>query len=388
MRIHPDGLGFTLLLGALAGLPALSIDMSLPALPEIRAALGADAAAATATLSMFLLGFGTAQLVIGPVSDRIGRRPVLTMALVLYVIGGIASGFAPSIALLLAARCLQGAGAAGGTVLAFAIIRDLFVGEAARARLSTVSLVFSIAPVIAPTLGGAVMMALGWRGIFVFQLLTGVALAAVTLLGLPETRRDLPPPPFLAILGERRTVAFGVVGALNLGNVFCVVAGAPMLLLGPNGVSTTMFGAIFALITAGVLAGAWINRLAVHFRWSAVWPMGIGLGGATLGALGGTLAGGARLASIAVLVPIFLLATLSRGLVSPNVTHAALERIPAMAGAGSALIGAMQMLTGACAGVVVGIMFDRYGPDGLMMTMAGFAVPAFLAWVYVERNYR
>ena len=89
-----------------------------------------------------------------------------------------------------------------------------------------------------------------------------------------------------------------------------------------------------------------------------------------------------------MLVPIFLLATLSRGLVSPNVTHAALERIPAMAGAGSALIGAMQMLTGACAGVVVGIMFDRYGPDGLMMTMAGFAVPAFLAWVYVERNYR
>ena len=117
MRIHPDGLGFTLLLGALAGLPALSIDMSLPALPEIRAALGADAAAATATLSMFLLGFGTAQLVIGPVSDRIGRRPVLTVALLLYVIGGLASGFAPSIATLLAARCLQGAGAAGGTVL-------------------------------------------------------------------------------------------------------------------------------------------------------------------------------------------------------------------------------------------------------------------------------
>ena len=106
------------------------------------------------------------------------------------------------------------------------------------------------------------------------------------------------------------------------------------------------------------------------------------------GAVAGVAVGGERLTLLAVLVPIFLLATLSRGLVSPNVTHAALERIPSMAGAGSALIGSMQMLTGAFAGVIVGSMFDRYGPAGLMMTMASFAVAALLAWFYVERRYR
>lgn len=388
MRIPPDGLGFTLLLGALAGLPALSIDMALPALPEIRRALSCETATATATLSMFLLGFGAAQLIIGPLSDRVGRRPVLAVAMVLYVIGSAASSFAPSITALLVARSVQGAGAAGGTVLAFAIIRDLFDGEAARVRLATVSLVFSLAPVIAPTIGGAVMLLLGWRAIFVFQLVTGALLAAVALLGLPETRRDLPAPPYLAILRQRRTVAFGVVGALNLGTVFCVVAGAPLLLLGPHGLSTPMFGAVFAVITTGVLAGAGINRAAVHFGWAAAWPLGVGLGGAAVGALTGVVLGGERLTMLTVLVPIFLLATLSRGLVSPNVTHAALERIPAMAGAGSALIGSMQMLTGAFAGLVVGMMFDRFGPAGLMMTMTGFAIPALLTWIYVERRYR
>ncbi len=388
MRIHPEGLGFTLLLGAMAGLPALSIDMALPALPEIRTALDADAASATATLSMFLFGFGAAQLIVGPLSDRIGRRPVLAVAMALYILGSAASSFAPSIGLLLLARAAQGAGAAGGTVLAFAIIRDLFEGEAARARLSTVSLVFSLAPVIAPTIGGGVMLLLGWRSIFLFQLATGALLAAAALLGLPETRRDLPPPPYFAILRQRRTIAFGVIGALNLGNVFCVVAGAPMILLGTLGLSTPMFGAVFAMITTGVLAGAWINRGAVHFRWSAAWPLGLGLGGAALASLTGMVLGDAPLMTLGVLVPIFLLTTLSRGLTSPNVTHAALERIPAMAGAGSALIGSMQMLTGAVAGVVVGTMFDRFGPAGLMMTMAGFGVPALVAWIYVERTYR
>lgn len=388
MRINPDGLGFTLLLGALAGLPALSIDMSLPALPLIRAGLGADAASATATLSMFLLGFGAAQLLIGPLSDRVGRRPVMAVALALYVIGGAASGAASSIGALLVSRCVQGAGAAGGTVLAFAIIRDLFEGEAARARLSTVSLVFSLAPVIAPTIGGAVMALAGWRAIFLFQVATGGALAVVALLGLAESRRDVPAPPYFAILRQKRTLAFGVVGALNLGNVFCVVAGAPMILLGSYGLSTAAFGGVFAVITAGVLAGAWINRAAVHFRWPAVWPLGIGLGGAVLGSVGGLLLGESRLLSLWVLVPIFLLTTLSRGLTSPNVTHAALERIPTMAGAGSALIGSMQMLTGACAGVGVGIMFDHFGPTGLMMSMAGFGVPALVAWILVERTYR
>ena len=187
MRIHSTSLGFTLLLGALAGLPALSIDMGLPALPLISTHFGTTSSVTALTLSLFMAGFGAAQLVIGPLSDRIGRRPVLLVALALYTLGGAASAGASSMAMLIVARCLQGAGAAGGTVLAFAIIRDLFDGDAARVRLSTISMVFSLAPVIAPTLGGLVLRFDGWQSIFVVLSATGLVLLLAVGFGLPES---------------------------------------------------------------------------------------------------------------------------------------------------------------------------------------------------------
>ena len=386
MGIHRDSLAFTLLLGALAGLPALSLDMGLPGLPHMQADLGATPGQALMSLSWFMVGFGGAQLVIGPWSDRAGRRRALVAALVFYVVGGVASTLAPSIPALLLGRAVQGAGAAGGTVLAFAIVRDLFDGEASRARLSTISLVFSLAPVIAPSLGGMLLGLAGWRGIFAFQVLTGAILLLVVWFGLAESRPALPAVTHRHILRQRRTLAFGLVGALNLGNVFCFVAGAPMVLLGTFHLNTAEFAVIFAVVTAGVIAGAGLNRLAVRKGWRASLPLGVGLAGALAGATGGMLAGPEI--SLALLLPVFLLTTLSRGLVSPNVTHAALERIPQMAGAGSALIGAMQMLTGALAGFIVGLMFDRFGPAGVLMTMAGFGLPAFVLWIYVERTYR
>ena len=386
MRIHPDGFWFTLLLGALAGLPALSIDMGLPGLPLVQAEFATSPATAALTLSHFMLGFGAAQLIIGPLSDRVGRRKVLMAALALYTVGGLASMLAPDVGALLIGRTIQGAGAAGGTVLAFAIIRDLFDGDAVRARLSTVSLVFSLAPVIAPTLGGLVLHLGGWRTIFAFQLGTGLFLLLAVMLALGETRRALPSGPRGNILAEPRTIAFGVVGALNLANVFCFVSGAPLVLLGTLGLSTTEFGLVFALITAGVIAGAGINRTIARRHLPAAWPLGAGLIGAAGAAVIGVMPGVSL--GLPVLLPIFFLTTLSRGLVNPNVTHAALERIPHMAGAGSALIGSMQMLTGALAGFIVGMMFDRFGPAGVLRTMVGFGVPALAAWIHVERKYR
>ena len=388
MRIHPTSFGFTLLLGALAGLPALSIDMGLPALPLVAAEFHASAAQVALTLSLFMLGFGLAQLVIGPLSDRIGRRPVLLWSLAIYALAGAASAAAPSVPALLIARGLQGAGAAGGTVLAFAIVRDLFEGEAARARLSTISMVFSLAPVIAPSLGALMLNADGWRAIFGLLSVTGIALVFAVTLGLPETRRAAPPARHTAILREGRTVAYGIVGALNLAAVFCFVAGAPLVLLGIYGLTPTQFALVFATITAGVIGGAAINRMAVSRRLHPAWPLGLGLGGAAVAGVLGSLFMTGGLIPLPALVPLMLLITLSRGLVSPNVTHAALERVPHMAGAASALIGSMQMLTGAFAGLVCGLMIGRYGAAGMCYTMAAFGIPALLAWIHVERAYR
>ncbi len=386
MSIHPDRMGFTLLLGCLAGLPALSIDMGLPGLPQVQAEFGIDAPSVALTLSYFMVGFGLSQLVIGLLSDRVGRRQVLIGALGLYSIGGLVSGLAPTIGVLLLGRTIQGAGAAGGAVLALAVVRDLFEGEVARARLATISLVFSLAPVIAPSLGGVILGWAGWRAIFAFQAVTGLVLLGVVAMVLCETRRPVRPGRLSAIMREPRTLAFGLVGALNLATVFCFVSGAPLVLLGTMGLSTAQFGWVFALIASGVIGGAAINRFVSNRGWGAAWPLGFGLVGAMMATGAGMLLAGHL--TLPVLLPLFMMITLSRGLVNPNVTHAALERIPHMAGAGSALIGAMQMLTGALAGFIVGMMFDRFGPLGVIIAMAGFAIPAVIAWIHVERTYR
>ena len=159
-----------------------------------------------------------------------------------------------------------------------------------------------------------------------------------------------------------------------------------MVLLGTMGLSPAQFGWGFALIASGGIGGAAINRFVSNRGWGAAWPLGFGLVGAMMATGAGMLLAGHL--TLPVLLPLFMMITLSRGLVNPNVTHAALERIPHMAGAGSALIGAMQMLTGALAGFIVGMMFDRFGPIGVIIAMAGFAIPAVIAWIHVERTYR
>jgi DHA1 family bicyclomycin/chloramphenicol resistance-like MFS transporter len=183
-------------------------------------------------------------------------------------------------------------------------------------------------------------------------------------------------------------VAYGVVGALNLGNVFTFVIGSPLVLLGTYGLDTARFALVFALVTGGVIAGAGINRIAAMRGLHPAWPLGVGLSGAALAGVAATTLHGLGPLPLWLLVPLLVLITLSRGLVSPNVTHAALERVPHMAGAASALIGSMQMLTGAFAGLIVGVMFGRFGAGGLFLTMAAFGVPALIAWIYVERRYR
>ena len=386
MQFRPQSIAFTLLLGALAGLPALSIDMGLPALPLLEGSLRATPDAAALTLSFFMLGFGLVQIGLGPLSDRVGRRPVLLVALAVYMLAGVAAATAPSMRVLLAARLLQGAGAAGGPVMAFAIIRDLFEGPAARARLATVSLVFSLAPVIAPTLGGWMLLLGGWRAIYGLLALTGAALVLAALVGLRESRRRAPPHPHVAILRQGSTVAYALIGGLHQGCVFAFVAGSPLVLLGSMQLSTQVFGAVFGLITLGILAGAATNGVLVRRGVASAVPLGGGLLlAAAAGGLGILLDRWGML-DLYTLTPLMAVITFSRGLVSPNITHAALERVPHMAGAGASLIGSLQMLNGALAGWIVGLMFTVFGPVGMCMTMAAFAVPALLGWVGIARS--
>ncbi len=192
MALRPTSVAFTFLIGALAALPPLSIDLGLPALTLLQQGLGASAAEAALTLSLFLAGFGVSQLFMGPLSDRYGRRPVMLGGLSLYALGGLGCALAPTVHALLAFRLLEGVGAAGGTTLAMAVVRDLFEGQAGRVKMSQVSMVITIAPIIAPTLGGLLLAFGEWRFIYAVLAAAGVMLVLAVAFGLRETRPPVP----------------------------------------------------------------------------------------------------------------------------------------------------------------------------------------------------
>ena len=391
MHLRPQSLAFTVLLGALAALPPLSIDMGLPALPLLERGLGAAPGQAALTLSLFLLGFAPPQLLMGPLSDRIGRRPVLLAGLAVYALAGLGCALAPSMGWLLVLRVLQGMGAAAGTVLAFAMVRDVFQGPLARIKLSSITMVFSVAPMIAPMLGGLMLRLGGWQAIYWLLGVTGALLLAVVVVALPETRPAAPGAGGLGLLAryetvlrQRRCVGHVATTALNFGTLFSFVACSPMVLMGDLGVSVTVFGALFAVTSFGILAGSWCNARLTRrgIDGEATMDSGLRLSLAAGVAASAPLAPG--LLSLATLLPFVLAVSFCRGLVGPNAMHAVLEPVPEHAGAASALVGCAQTLMGGLAGAVVALLYPALGPLGMTLAMAMFAAAALLARRYAE----
>jgi DHA1 family bicyclomycin/chloramphenicol resistance-like MFS transporter len=385
-RLSPNSLGFTLLIGALAGLPPLSTDMGLPGIRLLQASLGANAVAGALTISLFFAGYGAAQLVLGPLSDRIGRRPVLLGGMTLYTVAAAGSALSPSILILLACRFVQGLGAAGGTVLAFAIVRDVFAGAAGRAKLSTISMVFSIAPMVAPTLGGAMLLVGNWRAIYATMAGTGLVMTVCAALGLAESRRAGPRGMgfYAPVLRQRRSLGYALASALNGSSILAFITGSPLVLMDGMGLSPQRFGVVFAIITAGILGGSWVNARLVRRHVPAVWPLGFGLGLAAAAALGLCVVAAFGRSSLESMVPLLLLTTFCRGVIAPNAIHAALEPVPDHAGAAAAVIGSLQMLMGAFSGSVVGLLYPALGAGAMGVVMAGFAGAALMVWLVTE----
>lgn len=393
MRFRPGSAGFTLLLGALTALPPLAIDMGLPALSLIQASLGASAGEATLTLSIFLAGYGSAQLVVGPLSDRFGRRPVMLAGLSLFTLAGIGCALAPSILLLLAFRLAAGIGAAGSTTLAFAIVRDVFSGQAARVQISTVTTVTSVGPMIAPTIGGLMLLLGGWRFIYSTLAVAGGILVTLVWLGLAETRPAARGAAlgmvrrYAIVLREPRIVGFVLVNALCFAGLFAFIAVSSVVLIDGMGASVALFGLLFALTSGGILAGNSFNTMLARRNVRQERPLAIGLWLAPVGAAvaSGLLLGG--IVGLATFVPFIVLNGFCRGMIGPNATHAALEPLPAHAGAASALLGCTQMLVGALAGALVAALLPPLGPLAVTLPMFGFNALALILWRLVEWRY-
>ena len=394
MALRSQSLAFTFLIGALAALPPLSIDLGLPALTLVQSSLGATPAQVALTLSLFLAGFGVAQLVMGPLSDRYGRRPVILAGMTLYALAGLGCAMAPSIEWLLGFRLLEGIGAAGGTTLAMAVVRDSFDGQAGRIKMSQVSMVITIAPIIAPTLGGLLLLFGEWRLIYATLSLAGALLVLAVFFGLAESRPALPGARldlrgrYGAVFRHRRTMGYVLVNTLVSGGLFAFISGSPLVLMGTMEVSTLAFGLLFAVTSSGILLGSMINNIMARRGVPAWLPLAVGLSVAPLAALGAVLFLLAGVERLDTFIPFVVLIGVCRGLSTPSITHAALEPVPHHAGVTAALMGCGQMLCMALSGVLVALLYPTWGPLGLALPMLGFLVAGLVSWLLVEQVER
>ena len=380
-RPGPNSIWLTILLGGLAALPPLAIDLALPALPQIGEQLHGSAAGAGLTLSLFMAGFASTQLALGPLSDWIGRRPVLIGGMLVFTLGGLGCAFAPTLPILLLKRLLQGAGAAAGSVMAYAIVRDLFQGRAAREKFAAVAVVSSVAPVIGPTLGALILTVTDWRGIYAVLTVAGLLLTVGVVFGLNETKprfagvRPGLVASYRQVLGHRRVSGFIVANALGFGCMFAYVAGSPLVFVGVMGVSTTSFALLFAA-TAGtaLLGSALAGRLAKAGVPPDV-PLRAGIAAQALSALA-LIPALLMTPRIELLLPLMMVGTFSRGLFVPTATHAAMEPLPELAGSTAAVLGCLQMAVGAVSSALVAGLFPLFGPVAMALVMTAFGTAA------------
>jgi MFS transporter, DHA1 family, multidrug resistance protein len=371
------------LLALLSAFTPLSIDMYLPALPTIAADLGGSVGDLQLTLSAFMIAFGAGQIVYGPAGDRFGRRPVILCGLVVYILASAGCAFADMAGHLVLLRILQGLAACGGVVLARTMVRDLAERDQAARAMSLMMACSSLAPMLAPLIGGQILWFLGWRAIF--WVLAGIGVVASTLafLRLPETLRPEYRQPFrpLAVVaryGElcrhKAFMGYAFTSAFQFAALFSFLSGSPFVFIEHYGVAPRVFGLIFGGMVVFMTAGSLLNAkfspvfgAAKILRLAVYVPAIAGFAALVLGLIE------ARSGTIGMW-PFFFcivpqLATIS--LIAPNATAMALQRYPHMAGTASSLMGVLQFGVGALFGTVVGQTFD--GTIASMTTAMGLA---------------
>ncbi|WP_332880870.1 multidrug effflux MFS transporter [Streptomyces sp. NBC_00564] len=364
--LRRTGLFVTYLLGALAAVPPMSMDMYLPALPEVTRTLGSNAGTVQLTLTACLAGMAAGQLVVGPMSDRWGRRRPLLAGLMVYVVAAVMCAFAPNAELLIAFRVLQGLAGSAGIVIARAVVRDLYDGLAMARFFSTLLLISSIAPILAPVIGGQVLHFTNWRGIFLVLTAIGIALTVLVWRRLPET---LPPERrqrggvrgalwiMRGLFADRVFTGYLMTNGFAYGALFSYIAASPFVIQDIYGASPQTFSLLFGLNSFGLLLTGQLNGKVLVGRVRLDKTLGCGLTVLAAGAFVLLLVtrgvfGDPGTAAIAACLFVMIS---SLGLILPNTNALALMRTPHAAGSASALVGTSCFVMGAVASSLVGI---------------------------------
>lgn len=391
---RPSRLGrVAILLTAVVGLGALSIDMFLPSLPALARAYDTGPATAQLTVTLFLAGLAPAQLAWGPLSDCFGRRRTLLTGLGLYAVAGLACALAPSIRTLVAARVLQAFGAGSGQVISRAIVRDVYALDQAARVLALMGTAQALNPILAPIIGGFLHALFGWRSVFFVLAGFGAVFVLAGAAMIPETnmRPDvtaLRPVRFVGNLGtvlrDPTYLAYVLVVTFMFSGQFAFISGSSFVLIQGLGVAPAVYGFCFAAVAVGIMSGSFMtSRLTGRVPGDRLILIGTGLGAAA-GFSMATLAWSGVSGVAAIIAPMFFF-SLGLGLANPNAVAGAVGPYPHMAGLAAAGLGVIQMTGSAAYGITVGHLADgTAAPMATAIATAGLA--AFLGFSLLRRR--
>jgi DHA1 family bicyclomycin/chloramphenicol resistance-like MFS transporter len=353
-----------LILGLLTAIGPFSIDMYLPAFPDIAKGLHTSVAQVTLSLSSFFIGISAGQLLYGPLLERFGRKKPLYVGLFIYLIASIGCALAASVNALIVLRLLQALGGCVGMVAARAMVRDLFeVKENARI-FSTLMLVVAVSPIIAPTLGGYITSLLGWRYVFAMLIIVDLIILAGTYFLLPESKKadpnfSLRPAPivknFAGVITHPQFYTYALTAAISAAGLYAYIGGSPHVFMELFHVTEKQYGWIFALIAMGLIGASQINSVLLK-NFSSEQIIRIALICQSI--IGGamtliTFFGWSDLFLTIFLIFIFLC---TQGFVFPNASALSLASFGHNAGSASALLGAIQMTIGAGTSALVSVL--------------------------------
>jgi Bcr/CflA subfamily drug resistance transporter len=385
---------YIVLLGALTALGPFTIDLYLPAFPVLEDEFQTTAAAIQLTLTGTMVGFALGQLIVGPLSDKVGRRVPLLVVTALHVLASIAAALAPNLELLSMARVFMGAGAAAGGVIAAAVVRDLFGGRRLVVMLSRLALVSGVAPVLAPLVGSALLLVMPWRGIFVVLGIYGSVMLVAAAVFIPET---LPPARrsekgtttvwqrYRSVLTDRVFLGVLIIGGMTFSGLFSYLSASSFLFQQTYGFDPQQYGLLFAANSVGVVLGVQVAaRLAARYgpQWVMAWSTGVLVVAASAIIVTDQLG----LGLWGTVIPLFVFMT-ACGFTFPCVQVLALDRHGKAAGTAQSIIGASNF---GVAGIITPIVGWISAGSGITATtmaivMAGCAVVGVLSlWLIVR----